>query len=126
MTKNIFYNFIFISFILVVFNRYPRSPPKQKLPLIHVIPTPQELYQQGDAIARDTYQREKYRVSLEMARKDIQRKFEKEMEAPERHPHYMEEWNKFWGRRHKELQRQNKDHVNYDYKPEWVSGLLLN
>lgn len=39
---------------------------------------------------------------------------------PEKHPMYPEEWKKFWNRRYKELQSENKDPTKHDFKPEWI------
>lgn len=33
---------------------------------------------------------------------------------------YPEEWKNFWNRRYKELQTENKDPSQHDFKPEWI------
>ncbi|XP_023300058.2 uncharacterized protein CG7065 [Lucilia cuprina] len=85
------------------------------------LPTPKELSLQASHIAQERYKWEKYRCMLEIQLKQmekIQADYEK---APEKHPHYPEEWKKFWNRRYKELQAEKKvDPNKYDYKPEWI------
>lgn len=85
------------------------------------LPTPKELSLQASHIAQERYKWEKYRCMLEIQLKQmekIQADYEK---TPEKHPHYPEEWKKFWNRRYKELQAEKKHDPNkYDYKPEWI------
>ncbi|XP_065362970.1 uncharacterized protein CG7065 [Calliphora vicina] len=85
------------------------------------LPTPKELSLQASHIAQERYKWEKYRCMLEIQLKQmekIQADYEK---TPEKHPHYPEEWKKFWNRRYKELQAEKKvDPNKYDYKPEWI------
>lgn len=96
------------------------SPPETEEPE-KKLPTPKELSLQASHIAQERYKWEKYRCMLEIQLKQmnkIQADYEK---TPEKHPHYPEEWKKFWNRRYKELQAEKKvDPNKYDYKPEWI------
>lgn len=41
---------------------------------------------------------------VDIAVKDLEKKFKEYEKNPEKHPMYPEEWKKFWNRRYKELQ----------------------
>ncbi|KAM7349991.1 uncharacterized protein CG7065 [Cochliomyia hominivorax] len=103
------------------FNNKPRISPRVNEEPEKKLPTPKELSLQASHIAQERYKWEKYRCMLEIRLKEmnkIQGDYEK---SPEKHPHYPEEWKKFWNRRYKELQAEKKvDPNKYDYKPEWI------
>lgn len=82
--------------------------------------TPRELFEQSNKKMEEKYVVEKYKVSVELAVKDIEKIFKDYEKNPEKHPKYGEEWKSFWSRRYKELLAQGKDANGHDYKPEWV------
>lgn len=51
---------------------------------------------------------------------EMDKVLEQHEKNPEKHPMYPEEWKKFWNRRYKELQAENKDPGKHDFKPEWI------
>lgn len=50
----------------------------------------------------------------------MEKVLEQHEKNPEKHQMYPEEWKKFWNRRYKELQAENKDPTKHDFKPEWI------
>lgn len=82
--------------------------------------TPRELSEQSNAKMQEKYVLEKYKVSVEIAVREIEKEFKEYEKNPEKHPKYGEEWKAFWSRRYKELLGQGKDANGHDYKPEWI------
>lgn len=82
--------------------------------------TPRELCEQSNARMQEKYVIEKYKASVEISTKELEKKFKEFEKSPEKHPKYCEEWKAFWSRRYKELIAQGKDANGHDYKPEWI------
>lgn len=61
-----------------------------------------------------------YRREIAHAANKIELAYESFRKNPESHPLYEDEWNSFWQRRKKELEREGYDHRSYNFQPEWV------
>lgn len=61
-----------------------------------------------------------YRREIAIAANEIELAYENYRKNPEGHPLYEEEWNDFWQRRKKELEREGVNHRDYNFQPEWV------
>lgn len=89
-------------------------------PEVRKILTPRELSEQSNVKMQEKYKVEKYKVSVEIALKEQEKKFKEFEKNPEKHPLYSDEWKAFWSRRYKELIAESKDANGHDYKPEWI------
>ncbi|XP_056637316.1 uncharacterized protein CG7065-like isoform X1 [Diorhabda sublineata] len=63
---------------------------------------------------------EEYKKLARAIENDMFKTLKQHEKNPEKHPHYNEEWKKFWNRRYKELKNEGKDASKYDFKPEWI------
>ncbi|KAM7363423.1 uncharacterized protein ACRADG_000334 [Cochliomyia hominivorax] len=61
-----------------------------------------------------------YRREIAKAANEIEIAYENYRKNPESHPLYEDEWNNFWQRRKKEIEREGIDHRTYNFQPEWV------
>ena len=82
--------------------------------------THRELNELSNARMQEKYLLEKFKVSVEIAVKELDKKLKEYEKSPEKHPQYSDEWKAFWSRRYKELLAQGKNANDYDYKPEWI------
>lgn len=78
----------------------------------------EESRRRAEIIKNDRY--EEFRRLCMDVEGDMAKVLEQHEKNPEKHPMYPEEWKKFWNRRYKELQAENKDPAKHDFKPEWI------
>lgn len=83
--------------------------------------SPWELQEQTNARMQEKYVIEKYRASVEIGVKELEKNLKGYEKCPESHPLYSNEWKAFWSRRFKEITAQGKNANDYDYKPEWIA-----
>lgn len=69
---------------------------------------------------QEKYVIEKYKASVDLGVKELEKNFKEYEKCPEKHPLYSEEWKNFWSRRYKEISATGKNANDYDYKPEWI------
>ncbi|KAG5669657.1 hypothetical protein PVAND_017541 [Polypedilum vanderplanki] len=101
------------------------TPSTSSFKLANTLPkrfiTPRELQESSNQKMQEQYIVEKYKTTLEYAKKDIENKYKQHERNPENHPKYSEEWKEFWARRYRELIAEGKDANSYDYRPEWIN-----
>lgn len=78
----------------------------------------EESRRRAEMIKQDRY--EEYRRLCADLEIEMDKILEQHEKNPEKHLMYPEEWKKFWNRRYKELQAENKDPTKHDFKPEWI------